>query len=574
MDYSFLLSLKIPIFLASASGEHNILQDIGVSIVFATILAHIAKLIKQPLILGYILAGVILGKEMGYSLVTDEASIEVISEIGLILLLFIIGLEINLPELTKMGKAVFILGIFQFSLSVVFLYGILSIVPFPIGAELFDKLYLCIALSLSSTLIVIKLLQDKAELSTLSGKLTVGILIFQDIWAILFMGVQPNLNDPQIIKILTSFGSIFVILIMAFIISKYILDRLFRSISTSPELVLLTSMMWCFGLCGMASFIGLSIEMGALIAGLSIAAFPFGGDVISKVIGIRDFFITLFFVTLGLKVPMPTLMVVKVAFLVVVLMLFIRLITIFPLVYSLGRGVRNAFVTTINLAQISEFSLVILALGAGFKHITEELRAIILTATIIASVLSTYLIVFNHSLASQMAKFVEKFGIKEKEDEVVISEEGKTEAVRDILILGYFRIGRTLINLIEHIYPQLAERIIIADYNPSHKEQLNKAGFKWIYADLAHLESLEHVGVHHASYVICTISDAFLKGTTNTRLLSSLKKMAPHSKIILTVDDPQDGVQLVKDGAYKAILPAQITGEYLFDFLSLSIRKI
>ncbi len=104
MDYNFLSSIKFPIFLASAGGEHNILQDIGICIVFATILAHIAKVIKQPLILGYILAGVILGKEMGYSLVTDEASIEVISEIGLILLLFIIGLEINLPELAKMGR--------------------------------------------------------------------------------------------------------------------------------------------------------------------------------------------------------------------------------------------------------------------------------------------------------------------------------------------------------------------------------------------------------------------------------------------------------------------------------------
>ncbi len=560
-------------FLASGGGEHNILQDIGLSIIVATGLAHIAKVLKQPLILGYILAGVLLGEQMGFKLVTDRASIEVISEIGLILLLFIIGLEINLPELAKMGKAVFVLGIFQFSLSVAFVYAFLTVIPFPVGTEKFDKLYICVALSLSSTLIVIKLLQDKVELSTLAGKLTVGVLIFQDIWAILFMGVQPNLNNPEILKILISFGNIFLILTFSFVISKYILVRLFNSISSSPELILLSAMMWCFSLCGVADLIGLSIEMGALIAGLSIAAFPFSSDVISKVIGIRDFFITLFFVTLGLKVPVPTLFTVQVALLVILLMLFIRLITIFPLVLSQGKGIKNSFVTTINLAQISEFSLVILTIGASFSHITEELSAIILTATIIASVLSTYMIVYNHSLATLLTKTAAKLGLKEASDD---SGKGHDDhgAVRDIMVLGYFRIARTLIRLVREQSPQLAERMIVADYNPSFKEELTSAGFKWVYVDLTHLESLEHNGIHHASYIICTISDAFLKGTTNDRLLSSLKKLAPHAKIVLTVDDKEDGKKLEAEGAFHTILPGEITGEYLFDFLGQKTRTI
>jgi len=558
--------------LASASGEHNVLEDIGKSIILATVLAHLAKMVKQPLILGYILAGVILGKEMGFGLVTDPASIELIAEMGLIFLLFIIGLEINLPELAKMGKSVFVLGIFQFSLSVIFLYGILSLIPFPIGGEKFDKLYLCVALSLSSTLIVIKLLQDKVELSTLAGKLTVGVLIFQDIWAILFMGVQPNLNDPQILKILQSFASIFLILALAFILSKYVLSKLFKMVSTSPELVLLTAIMWCFGLCGIAGIINLSMEMGALIAGLSIAAFPYGTDVISKVIGIRDFFITLFFVTLGLKVPVPTVEYVLIALLVVLLMIIIRMLTVFPLVYTLKNGIKNSFVTTINLSQISEFSLVILALGFGLQHITTKLNAIVLTATIIASVLSTYMIVYNHDISSILAKFVGKFGLKEEMD--LPKEEGhKEEANRDILVLGYFRIARTFLRIVKEQSPHLAKRIIVADYNPTHKDDLNKAGFKWVYVDLANIDSLEHIGIHHATYIISTISDAFLKGITNTRLLSSLKQLAPHAKIVLTVDDIQDGLKLVEEGAFQTILPAEITGEFLFDFLSRKTRS-
>lgn len=562
-------------FILASGGGHTILQDIGYSIILATALAHIAKVIKQPLILGYIIAGVVLGKEMGFGLVTDPASIETISEIGLILLLFIIGLEINLPELAKMGKAVFILGIFQFSLSAIFIFSILSVIPFPIGSEKFDKIYLSVALSISSTLIVIKLLQDKVELSTLAGKLTVGILIFQDIWAILFMGVQPNLNDPQITKILLSFASIGLLLAFAFITSKFVLTKLFASVSSSPELVILSAMMWCFGMCGVAGFIDLSIEMGALIAGLSIAAFPFVADVISKVIGIRDFFITLFFVTLGLKVPVPTLHVVMVAGLVVILMLFIRMITIFPLTFSQGKGIRNAFVTTINLAQISEFSLVILSIGASLNHITSELGAVILTATILASVLSTYMIVFNQGLATSLTKLVEKVGLKEKTEEAATGGDAHGEEEnRDIMVLGYFRIARTLLRMVQEQTPQLAQRMIIADYNPSFKEELNKAGFKWVYVDLSHLESLEHNGIHHAAYIVCTISDAFLKGTTNERILSSLQKLAPHAKIILTVDDREDGKKLEKAGAFHTILPGEITGEYLFDFIHQKTRQI
>ena len=423
-------------------------------------------------------------------------------------------------------------------------------------------------------MIVIKLLQDKVELSTLAGKLTVGVLIFQDIWAILFMGVQPNLNDPQVMKILMSFGSIGLLLAFAFITSKFILTKLFASVSSSPELVILSAMMWCFGMCGVAGYINLSIEMGALIAGLSIAAFPFVADVISKVIGIRDFFITLFFVTLGLKVPVPSVHVVMVAVLVVILMLFIRSITIFPLVYSQGKGIRNAFVTTINLAQISEFSLVILSIGTTFQHITSDLNAIILTATILASVLSTYKIVFNQAIATKLTKLVEKIGLKEKAEDTSGTDSHSEEENRDIMVLGYFRIARTLLRMVQEHSPHLAQRMIIADYNPSFKEELNKAGFKWVYVDLSHLESLEHNGIHHSSYILCTISDSFLKGTTNERILSSLQNLAPHAKIVLTVDDIEDGKKLEKAGAFHTILPGEITGEYLFDFLNKKTRKI
>ncbi|MBP7280318.1 MAG: cation:proton antiporter [Leptospiraceae bacterium] len=550
--------------------EHHgisLLKDIALGIIFATILSHIARVLKQPLILGYILGGVILGKQMGFGLVTSAESIELISEIGLILLLFIIGLEINLTELAKMGKSMFALGVLQFLLCVSLSMGFFFFLGYKIGNGNFDLLYIGVALSLSSTLIVVKLLQDKVEISTVSGKLTIGVLVLQDIWAILFMGLQPNLLSPEILKILQSIGVIFIILVCAFVISRYVLKYIYEACANRPELVMLTSISWCFIICGIAGEVGLSKEMGALIAGMSIAAYPYGTDVISKLIGIRDFFVTLFFVALGLKVEIPSIPMIGMAFIVVFFVILIRLLSIAPVVFLAKRGLRNGLVTSLNLSQISEFALVIIALGQVHSHVTNEVRSLILNSMILSSVLSTYLILFNHQIAGFLLRGLHLFGISDKKSEAVGVEDNDDEIKRDVVLLGYFRIGQHLVNNISGITPGMAKRILIVDYNPANKNLLQEKGFKWEYADLAHPDTLHHIGIHHASIVICSISDVFLKGITNHRLLEQLKKLAPEAKFIMTVDEMHQKKTLLKNGAYRVIVPGEITGEFLYDLL-------
>ncbi|EMO56509.1 transporter, CPA2 family [Leptospira santarosai str. CBC1416] len=240
------------------------------------------------MILGYVAGGLLLGPNLGLGLVVNEESIELISEIGLILLLFIIGLEIDLKELARMGKSMFLLGIIQFVFCVLFGLLFFREILFNFSGK-FDLLYFAIALAISSTMIVVKLLHDKFEVSTIAGRLTIGVLVLQDIWAIIFMGIQPSLQDPQILKIVSSLGVGSVLVCVSFLISRFFLSRLFQAAASKPELILITSIAWCFLLCGFAERAGLSKEMGALIAGISIAAFPYGADVIAKLSGIRDF---------------------------------------------------------------------------------------------------------------------------------------------------------------------------------------------------------------------------------------------------------------------------------------------
>src|SRR5215468_11085366 len=182
----------------------TLLRDIALSIVFAVIAGHVARVLRQPLILGYIAGGVLLSPRLGFGLVKDEASIELISEIGLILLLFIIGLEIDLRELQRRGRTMLVLGVGQFAICALLGLGFFAWLGYGWGGGNFDLLYLAVVISLSSTLIVVKILRDKFELKVLSGRLTLGVLVVQDMWAIVFMAVQPSLADPGVLSIAQS----------------------------------------------------------------------------------------------------------------------------------------------------------------------------------------------------------------------------------------------------------------------------------------------------------------------------------------------------------------------------------
>ncbi len=543
----------------------TIIQDIGWSIVFAGIAAYVARLLKQPLLLGYIAAGAVLGTNIGIGIVKSEESIHLISEIGLLMLLFIIGLEIRLPDLKKLGKELFLLGVIQFTGSVLLGLLVFRLELFQVGDGPYDTLYLAVATSISSTLIVVKLLQEKFEIKTVAGRITLGILVFQDLWAILFMGLQPNLSNPEPLTILRSFVGVAGLVVLSFTISKYILCRLFAHASNSPELVLLTAMAWCFSVAGFASYTGLSMEMGALVAGMSIAAFPQGGDVISKVSGIRDFFITLFFVALGMKVPLPSLEMLGLAALLLVFVVFARAITIVPTAFFTGTGLRAGMLSSLNLSQISEFSLVILTLGAGFKHVSEELQALVLTAMLLGALLSTYTILFNSNIARLGLRLLALIGLRERGDHKPAEDD--REDHRDIVLLGCYRIAQGMLEHLEKEQPALIKRIMVVDYNPSLRDSLEERGYRWVYGDLAHPESLHHCGIEEASVVICSISDVFLKGITNRRLLSVLKQLAPQAHHIMTCDDPDEAETLTQDGAVHVVVPGWIAGRDLYEHL-------
>jgi Kef-type K+ transport system membrane component KefB len=542
----------------------TLLRDIALGIVFAAVLGHVARLLRQPLLVGYIAGGILLSSQMGFGLVTDAESIDLISEIGLILLLFIIGLEIDLRELRRLGRSMLALGVSQFVINSLLGVAFFSWLGYRVGDGRFDLVYLSIVISLSSTLIVVKLLREKFELKVLSGRLTLGVLVVQDICAIVFMAVQPSLDEPSVLRIAQSIAGGGVLVGVAFLASRYLLAPVLETSAPRPELVLISSVAWCFAISGFADELGLSREMGALIAGVSISTFPYGSDVISKVTGVRDFFVTLFFVALGMKVPVPSGDLLGQAVLIVLFVFVSRAIAVIPIARLLGDGFYAGTVTTLNLAQISEFSLVILTLGAGYGHVSERTSAVVLTAMILTSLVAPYVIAWNDRIARLLLRPVMGGAVVGPGGSGVATARPAPE----IVLLGHFRIAQAVLDLVEVQAPELKGRITLVDYDANRAHGVVARGFRWEYGDLANPDALEHLGIEEARVVVTTISDTFLKGISTRRLVGNLRRMAPHAIIVMTGEEKTDAEDLLRAGADHVLIPGELTGERILELLT------
>jgi Kef-type K+ transport system membrane component KefB len=532
--------------------EHqSLLSNIGLAFTIATLCAFIAKLLKQPVILAYLVAGVVIGPEIGFAWVKDKETIDLISEIGLILLLFIIGLEIDLKKLLSAGRTILVAGVSQFLLCVALGIGLAFLMGYAPGKANFDWIYLAVTLALSSTLIVVKLLYDKFELTTLPGRITLGVLVFQDIWAIAFLALQPNLHDPRIGILLASFMKGAALVLITLGVSRYALPRFFSFVAKVPELMLVAALAWCFLVSGAADWLGLSREMGALIAGVSMSTFPYNVDVIAKVINIRDFFVTLFFVALGMKIPQPSLSIVTAAVAMSLFVLVSRLLAVFPVLYLLGNGLRASLIPSINLAQMSEFSLVIASLGAALNHISAELVAALTFVFAITSVLSTYLIAYNHEIQRRLARLLAIVGFRTGGDTTPDVADGEESS---IVFLGCFREASSILHELESRSKEadgdgLLGQILVIDFNPLVLEELKRRRIRCLYGDVANMDTLHHAHIQSAKIVACTISDAILRGTTNLRLLRQARRLYPNAQVIAAADNISSAVELYEQGA-------------------------
>ena len=390
----------------------ELIHDLAISIVMAWLLGVAAHLARQPLILAYLVAGFVVGPS-GLKWVQSQESINTIGELGLIFMLFMIGLEIDLKKIIRAGNVILVtsaaqvFGCFALALVLFLLIGI------PLGDRRFDAIYLAAAVSLSSTVIIVKVLYDKFELDTLPGRITLGVLVVQDLMAILFLAIQPSLNDLQLDVALLSVMRVGALLAAALLISRYTLPHLFQLIAHLPELVLVGALAWCFAVSEFAEFLGLSRVMGALIAGVSLSTFPYAIDVTAKITSLRDFFITLFFVALGMTIPLPTSSVLGLALILVAFTWISRFVTVVPALYAMRQGLRASLLPAINLAQISEFSLVLVQIGVQSGQTTPGIAGAATTAFVVLAVLNTFVMMRSDGATRRIIPILKRLGLSD-----------------------------------------------------------------------------------------------------------------------------------------------------------------
>jgi Kef-type K+ transport system membrane component KefB len=520
--------------IAAGGGVSPLVADLGLCLVAAAVLSIAFVKVRIPAIAALLGAGVVLGPA-GLEAVHDRASIDTIANLGLTLLLFVIGLEINLKSLLASGRTLVVTGVVQVPLTLALGAGtflLIGLTGWALAEGFYPALYLGVACSFSSTLLVVKYLQEHLQLDTIAGRLAVGLLIFQDIWAIVFLALQPSFANPSIVPIAMTFGGTFIVVASATLVARFVLPRAFHIVARSPELVVTLALGWCFGVGLFGANLGklsVSMEMGALIAGATIATSPYAYEVISRVVHLRDFFVTLFFVGLGMSIPIPESGgVILLAAITAVIAILLRYVLFLPILYKTGLDRRNSVSVSTKLAQVSEFCLVIAYLGSQLGHISGTHVSVVIFAFVITALATPVLFAASDRLYQRLRSLLDVVGIRSRG----LKPETESHEAPRLVLLGFHRIGSALLSELERLHPDLLPHTLVVDTNMKTHAEIQKRGADVVYGDIASMEVLRHAGVGAAEVIVSTVPDELLSGTSNEQLAKKLRELAPKAVII------------------------------------------
>lgn len=517
--------------LAAASQVSPFVADLGLCLVAAGLLCVLFVKLRIPAIAALLGAGVLLGPA-GLSAVQDRASIDAIANLGLTLLLFVIGLEVNLKSLLASGRVLVATGLIQVPLTLGLGFGAFSLVGLTgwgLVQGVYPALYLGVACAFSSTLLVVKYLQEHLRLDTVAGRICVGLLIFQDIWAIVFLALQPSFSNPSLEPIVRTFIGTFMVIAVSTFVARMVLARAFHVVARSPELVVTVALGWCFGVALLGMQLSVSMEMGALIAGATIATSPYAYEVVSRVVHLRDFFVTLFFVGLGMSIPVPDGGgVLALAALLAAVAIALRYLVFLPLLYFTGLDRRNSVAVSTKLAQVSEFCLVIAYLGARLGHLDGAHVSVVIFAFVITALATPVLFAFSDRLNVRLRKVLDLLGIKSRG----VQPEAETAEAPRLVLLGFHRVASSLLKQLERSHADLLPRTLVIDTNTRIHPEIAKRGVHVVYGDASSPEVLRHAGAASAEVIVSTVPDELLNGTSNEKLIKMVKALAPQAVVI------------------------------------------
>jgi len=525
---------------------HEIFILISIIMLIALAISVIFNKIKQPLMIAYIFTGILLVPFLFEMANISLESIKASAEIGVALLLFIVGLNLDVKMLIKLGKNSIIIGFIQMLLTIL----AVGICLYLLGVDLTTNIYVSVALCYSGTVIIFKILSDMGDMQKLYSKVTIGASLFQDSLSALSLLIAASFATPETSDFFLSFIKWITVIGGVFITGFYILPKFIEKIAKSQELLFTFTIAWCFTVAMVFDYAGLGIELGAFLAGLSISSSSFQTQISARIKPLRDFFLIIYFVLLGLQVDFQ---VIVDMFPLIVLLTIVSTIGKIVSTYIgckiAGYDNKLSFLTGNALIPLSEFSFILMALGVSLGHVAPEFMVMVTAVGIFTIALSSYIIPNSEKIFYMLTKSKSK----EKKN----SESEGTE----IYLFGYNRVGYDLLKS----FSKFNMSYIIVDYDPEIVKELRDKKESVIYGDAADYHFLENLNWDNTKMIVSTIP--YLQANMN--ILDYLNKTEQREIFITTAHKIEDALLLYDLGADYVIMPHFLGGEHAAEIIQM-----
>ncbi|MDP1650088.1 MAG: cation:proton antiporter [Rubrivivax sp.] len=530
---------------------HGPFAEIAVLLLVCALAGALFVRLRQPVLIAYIVVGIAVGPA-GFGLVAAHDQVALLAQIGVTVLLFVVGLKLDLHHIRHIGPVALATGLGQLAFTIAFGFGIVLL----LGKGAMEALYVAVALTFSSTIIIVKLLSDKRELDSLHGRIAVGFLIVQDVAVVIAMMAMSALRgsgaasgDAALLQVLLSLAwRLAAVAALMVVLMRWVLPTVVAAMARSQELLLVFAIAWGVALAALGEWAGFSKEAGAFLAGFSLASTPYREAMNARLTGIRDFLLLFFFIDLGARLDFSTLGAEVMP--AVVLSLFVLIgnpLIVMAIMGAMGYRKRTGFLAGLTVAQISEFSIVFVAMGITLGHVGVQALGLTTLVGLVTITVSTYMILYSQPLYERLAPWLGVFERRRPLRELAVERERRSGGEAEAVVFGLGRYGS---RLLEQLRAAGVDAIGV-DFDPEAVRELRRRRLPVRFGDGEDPDFVETLPLAQARWVITT----FPQWESNRALLNALQAAHFKGQIAGAVRDAAHGRALAAAGVQRILNP-------------------
>ena len=547
---------------------HGPFAEFAILLLICSLAGAVFVRLRQPVLIAYIVVGVLVGPAV-LGLVTAHDQIDLLAQVGVAVLLFAVGLKLDLHHIRHIGPVALATGLGQLAFTIVIGFAIIL----ALGRDVMDAIYVAVALTFSSTIIIVKLLSDKRELDSLHGRIAVGFLIVQDLAVVVAMmamsalrGTGDGGGDTGLLDVALSLGwRLALAAVLMYVLMRWVLPVVVASMARSQELLLVFAIAWGVALAALGEWAGFSKEAGAFMAGFSLASTPYREAMNARLTGIRDFLLLFFFIDLGAKLDFSTLSAEVVPALVLSAFVLIgNPLIVMGIMGFMGYRKRTGFMAGLTVAQISEFSIVFVAMGITLGHIGVQALGLTTLVGLITITLSTYMILYSQALYERLAPWLGVFERKNPFREIAAEQQPALSNPAEVVVFGLGRYGSRLLVQLR----AAGVEAVGVDFDPEAVRDLQTRGLPVYFGDGEDADFLESLPLKHARWVITS----FPQWESNRALLHALQSARYDGQVAGVVRDAAHGRLMAEAGIERVFNPFDDAADHAAERLAQDIR--